>query len=227
MQTFCEAGSVSSTCLYTAFAREGEEERGVLFPREQKRYAALPSKKKQDWLLGRIAAKRATAEFLRKNSELPVSEGMIEIVSDGAPYAVLHTASASSVVAAHLSISHSSGYAVAQVGDSSSVRGVGVDLERIRLFSPETLRDFLTEREHMLYESLPSSQQAEFSTRLWCLKEAYTKALGVGLLIHPRQVEIFQAKKGNISIAHNGQKTEAHAQWTKTPTFYILATITL
>lgn len=71
----------------------------------------------------------------------------------------------------HFSISHSGHWAVCAVSD----RPVGVDVERPRC-SPEVARRFFHPDELL-------SEDPVFLTRLWTAKEAFVKALGLGLTI--------------------------------------------
>lgn len=221
-----ESAVIQSRRVYTSsVVQEASEASLVLTARELSVYHLIPEKRKKDWLLGRIAAKQAVAAFLLEATGQPVTDKMIEITSEGRPQASVWQDSELVEVGAHLSISHCRGAAVAEVVGKDVARGIGVDLEFIRMFHPNTIGAFLTEREYKIYQFLPDQEKPAFCTRLWCLKEAYGKAMGVGLRIHPQQIEIDGDQSGQIVLRHNGQETGASAQWTSGEGLYILATI--
>ena len=79
----------------------------------------------------------------------------------------------------HFSASHSSGLALYAI----SSRQVGVDLEYLRPDFPfrDIARRFFREDEIAYLDSLPASDQHRAFFMLWTRKEAYLKALGLGL----------------------------------------------
>jgi 4'-phosphopantetheinyl transferase len=71
-------------------------------------------------------------------------------------------------------------------------REVGVDVERPRpgIERWSLVSHVLTGRELELLRSLPSSGQAEAFLSIWTRKEALLKAVGVGLSLDPRSIEV-------------------------------------
>ncbi len=69
-------------------------------------------------------------------------------------------------------------------------RPIGVDIERTKVEPPfaALAREICSTAELRELESLPKHAQTEALYECWTLKEAYTKALGVGLAYPPRRV---------------------------------------
>lgn len=124
-------------------------------------------KRRAEWLAGRLAAKALLAEYTGK----PPAE--LEIESDllGRP----------SCGGALLSISHSGGWAVAAFKPGSSF--LGLDLEKIEDRHPAWYSDYFHPAE------LPEPDASE-GTRLWAVKEAAMKALGLGLMADPIDIRV-------------------------------------
>lgn len=77
------------------------------------------------------------------------------------------------------SISHNETVTVVAVGCGIDV---GVDVESAdQVIVPAVVRDFLTAREYSILRESNPKAQAQAAIRLWTLKEAYGKMLGVGL----------------------------------------------
>ena len=106
------------------------------------------------------------------------------------------------------SVSHSSGMVVARAIPKREGR-IGVDIEAVRSFAPATLEAFLTKRE---FRTLPRIRRNERATLLWCIKEAYLKALGVGLLIHPQRVEVQLSREG-ARITQDREPVATKVSW--------------
>ena len=137
---------------------------GALSEKEAARYAAFRiEKRRSEWLAGRLAAKGLLADGG------PLSR--FEIASDllGRPSCGEHL----------LSISHSNGWAVAAIKPDSKF--LGVDLEKIEERHPAWYRDYFHPAE------LPAPDPSE-GTRLWAIKEALMKALGLGLMADPLDI---------------------------------------
>lgn len=139
-------------------------------------------KRRKDWLLGRLAAKRALA-----------------VASGWAPEAVsvLATASGSPGFAGPddalagwtLSITHGHDHAAALVAPGPA----GVDLERMRAVPEGGWRFFLTEREREWLADAPLGPAGEIV--LWALKEAVYKALE-GAVTGVVHLEVVSAANG-------------------------------
>jgi 4'-phosphopantetheinyl transferase len=79
----------------------------------------------------------------------------------------------------NFNLAHTEGLVVMAVG---SVRGLGVDVERISSTVPlEVARRYFSTREIAALDSLPAIDQPRRFQRLWTLKESYLKAVGTGI----------------------------------------------
>ncbi len=144
-------------------------------------------KRREDWRLGRWAAKRALArlrarrgpaggrlEELARIAVLPAASGVPEAFCDGVrlPWA--------------LSISHSHGRALAAVRAEASA--VGCDIERVERRSAGFLEDCFTESER---DRIAASRTPELlSTLCWSAKESLMKVLGEGLRLPLPGIEL-------------------------------------
>ena len=94
----------------------------------------------------------------------------------------------------HFNLTHSNGIAACIV----SRRECGIDAERVRKCPEKVLRRVFSEREKRTIEGLPYEERDLYFFRLWTLKEAYVKMLGIGISYPMREVE-FNIENGCIS----------------------------
>lgn len=144
---------------------EGLAPGAALSEKEAAQHAAFRmEKRRREWLAGRLAAKA----LLAGEGE---SLSAFEIAMDkfGRP----------SCGGALVSISHSGGWALAAVKPGSSF--LGADLEKVEPRHPAWYRDYFHPAE------LPAPDPSE-ATRLWTIKEALLKALGLGLMADPLDI---------------------------------------
>ncbi len=144
-----------------------------------------------EWLLGRIAAKDAVRLLLRDTLGLDFFPADIEIGADPAGAPVVKgewTKNLPSVPV--VSISHTNALAIAIAGQSSEYSSVGVDIEHIGRINGHVERLVLSVGERELLGTLDEAARAQWTTRLWCAKEAVGKALGRGLLGSPSQLQV-------------------------------------
>ena len=157
--------------------------------REAFRKMRGPNKRRTEWLLGRIVAKDALRVLIKQVANLELCPADIEIGNDkyGRP---IPTGTWSGMIenVPVLSLAHSDGIAVAVAGIGGTSLGVGVDIERIRSHSPSFVEEAYVAEERLFLQSLPEPQREEWTTRLWCVKEAVAKCLGRGLVEGPQSV---------------------------------------
>jgi len=156
----------------------GEETSGLLpLARDEEQHAATLAhpKRREEWILGRLAAKEALARAGVPRTE----EITVRADADGAPRGFAR----GEPLPHGLSISHGHGLAVAWALE----RGLpGVDLERVRPRPEGTFRFYLEpgEREPLL--ALEGAERDRAAVVLWSLKEAVWKTLrphrGIALL---------------------------------------------
>jgi phosphopantetheinyl transferase len=111
----------------------------------------------------------------------------------------------------HVSFAHTTEGAVAIV----SGLPVGIDLEPAERDTRSILHDFATADERVRIEDLAVEYPGEaFETRLWCAKEAASKALGTGLRGRPKDFEAIEADEAGAFLIHHvlsGERLTVHS----------------
>lgn len=134
----------------------------ALSEREALQYAAFRiEKRRREWLAGRLAAKALLTAGGGNPADFEISMDKLGRPACGG---------------ALVSITHSNGWAAAAMKPGSSF--LGLDLEKIE----ERHRAWYSDYFHP--QELPSPDPSE-ATRLWTIKEALLKALGLGLMADP------------------------------------------
>jgi phosphopantetheinyl transferase/acyl carrier protein len=163
----------------------------ILSPGEREYWRSMRGveKRRQEWLLGRCAAKEAVRSLLEENLDLHLSPEEIEIMPDpyGRPQVEYCGSGADPLVCAgppgpavSLSIAHSHGTAVALAVLGPETR-VGIDLESLTHRREDFEAIAFSPDERSLLAALPRDLRREWALRMWCAKEAVGKALGRGL----------------------------------------------
>lgn len=203
----------------------------ILTNEEQSLRDRVAPHKLLDWLLGRYAAKHAIAGVLEKYGGVytPVTSiGILSGLGKAPEYRIVGDLGDEYTYgdAVRFSIAHSEGVAVALALPETACTHIGVDIERVRVFKDETIRGFLTLHEYATYMKLPSSTQAEYVTELWCIKESFLKAIGTGLRVHPRNVEVTRDVRTNrTDVTYCGVPVRKQCLWTTKIGGYMIATI--
>ena len=182
---------VDITELKEGAGKEGEasllsylqpEERDVFrgFGSEQRAWA---------WLGGRVAAKKALNRYLktRTGREIPFREIHIRNDELGKPVC--------NYPDVHVSISHKDTIAIACVVSEKVAHGVGIDLEFVSPRERAMWEQFFTPTEQELALRMArerESEQSTYFTHLWSIKEAVSKAVGLGLRVDSRQFEVLE-----------------------------------
>ena len=164
---------------------------------------AVP-KRRQEWLMGRAAGKRAVALLARRRG-LEVNEAEVEILKDeeGKP-----------VVAAPLgtvvSIAHAGGAAAAIA--AFEPLSVGLDFEPLQRDITRFARTAFAEEERRCLEGLGA--RPVWALRLWCAKEAAGKALGRGLFTLLRGLCVVGVSTdGWVEMEVRGRMLAEFPQW--------------
>ncbi len=177
-------------------------------------YRELPAvgPRREEWLVGRIAAKEAVREWLLQHHGLRLASADIEIANapSGQPYVSRIWGLPAGIAAPALSISHSQRGALAACAPAGAQLGVDYQrLERVDTedliagaFSPAEARQFL--------RVLPAAEQKHAAVALWCAKEAAAKAAGSGLEGQPQAWSIAAVEAGRgagqalLRVRHGG-----------------------
>lgn len=151
---------------------------------ERQAYALQATRRRADWLSGRITLKQA---FLISRAAKGSDPRCLEVRSavSGQPYIAGHSS-------LHCSLAHSYGWSVAAVAS----QGVGVDIERIRPHSSSLLHYIAYPEEAALVTAVVQNPAAVLTT-LWVVKEAVLKGLGFGLSLPLKRVYIARSAEPN------------------------------
>jgi phosphopantetheinyl transferase len=186
----------------------------VLTAQERKQFAERRGleHRQLEWLAGRTAAKDAVRGYLQKHYGLQLLPADIEISHDehGRPMAGgSWTQRLRSVP--QVSISHSERTAVAVAFDGSQGMRCGIDVQAVRNLAPDFEASVLSNDELRRLEAVPRPRRAEWILRLWCAKEAVSKALGRGLIEGPGSVRILalDAHTGVVTATPQGKLAAA------------------
>lgn len=156
------------------------------------------------WLLGRIAAKDAVRSWWARkqgaSDMLHPAAFALRNTEEGRPE-VMYLPTVPGAVP-NISISHCEAGAIAMALDAP----VGVDMETIEVRDPDFLRTIAANAETALLEALEgefANRPDEWTTRLWCAKEAAGKLLGRGLNGSPRNYQLKGVSPGGeMHILH-------------------------
>jgi phosphopantetheine--protein transferase-like protein len=152
------------------------------------------AKRRADRIAGRIAAKKALSAL----TGAPPSEISIEQGKSGEPLAWIRGQPGPA-----LSITHSEGEAVAL----AVARGrVGVDMETVVARHPAFAREWFRPE-----EIARLGEGADALTLAWSVKEAVLKALGTGMALNPREIEVQRVEEDRVSLSLHGEAARVHA----------------
>lgn len=141
-------------------------------------------KRRAEWLNGRWAAKRLLRASHRQLTNVPFQQIEIVNTTQGVPYAIVN----GQVMQGSLSISHRDQGAFCAVIHEPSYF-VGADIERVEPRSSAFIIDYFTVSETR-YICDRATERHLLATLMWSAKEAMLKALGQGLRLDTRQVEV-------------------------------------
>lgn len=163
---------------------------------ESRVYGALRvPRRAMDWRLGRWVAKGAVRAALAPDTAVP---GDIEVLAapGGAPSVRILSGRATPVT---VSLSHSGGVGFAAAAAGSL--GLGCDVETVEARSDAFVADYFTEAE-ALWIGAGGPLRDTRANLLWSAKESALKALGEGLRLDTRSVEVeaVEATGGDASL---------------------------
>ncbi len=155
----------------------------VLGHRERAAFYSLPanSSRREEWLMGRIAAKEALREWMKATHGHELASADFELIADERGQPRASCAPLPELAMPTVSISHSRRWAAASL--SPPGEPCGLDYQRLDHVDPDLLAaGALTDLERALlqpWRSLPS--YAQVTVALWASKEAAAKSHGEGL----------------------------------------------
>ncbi len=151
------------------------------------RYASLPRLAALDFLAGRVALKTALQRCGSSTARDPAGLGVAND-PEGRPRFVEWPR-------LHCSLAHSAGWGVGVVAAAP----VGIDIERQRPRSSELLR-YVADDAERTEAADDGGDDAGKIARIWTLKEAVLKGIGVGLAIPPRKVKLRKTDGDRFSV---------------------------
>ena len=168
--------------------------RAMLSVREQVTWrdgiAGRPHRRQKEWLLGRVAAKKAVQLWFARARDTRPRMDQIEILygENNKPLISVLGTTGERGNPPHISLSHVDGLAVAV----SSAGTVGIDLESAaRIKSPEGVaRLTFCDAERDILRQRFGENSAEATALLWSIKEAAAKLTGTGLLGREQAVRL-------------------------------------
>lgn len=142
-------------------------------------------KRKMEWLSGRIASKKAFANYIESlnNSNLTSNISILNN-QNRSPYIVNHPE-------LHLSLSHSHEYAVAVIAPFK----IGIDIEKIES-RPDALANYFCSKEERAVLETKPMQKDELMTFFWSRKEAVSKFLKLGGKLNFKHITTVNDKVG-------------------------------
>ena len=142
--------------------------RGMRFP-----------KRRADWRLGRWAAKCAAAAHRGFPTDVrSLSQIDVPSAPTGAP----------TIDGFSISLSHRGGTAMCALAQPGAL--LGCDLELVERRSDAFVADYFTQREQSLVARADAADHSRIVALLWSAKESALKAMGAGLRLDTREVEV-------------------------------------
>jgi phosphopantetheine--protein transferase-like protein len=182
----------------------------VLNHPERKEFSEMSgsTRRRTEWLFGRIAAKEAVRRYLKDFYQARWSYADVQIWPDanGKPIAIGDW-NRYLLTRLDIAIAHTSQFVIAVAAANARV---GVDVESVsRDLSDEFARGVFIGEELDLAASTSNPSQAII--RFWCAKEAVSKALGTGIRYSPREMVVtsYLADTGDVTMKLTGAWEEA------------------
>ncbi len=192
-------------------------------------YRSLPPSgpRREEWLLGRVAAKDAVREWLLREHGLRMAGADVEIsnAASGQPIVARIAGLPSGIAVPVISISHSRRAALAACAPAGSE--LGVDYQHLDRVDAEDLiaGAFTVAETQQFLRALVNIELKPAAVALWCAKEAAAKAAGSGLEGRPRDWEIVAAEleprdgNPNVAVRHEGVEYKVELHFAKLAVF--------
>lgn len=180
------------------------------------------AKRRREWLNGRWAAKMLLLNSLPELGGVEPSSLTIDHQPEGAPKVFF----GGKQLDLSLSISHRDHLAFCGLcaGPNGSL---GADVEKIEPRDEVFAADYFTREERAQLDRVAGGDRDLWVTLIWSAKEAALKALGKGLRLDTRSVEIFEFSNGAIdwgdfSVRTRHAETGAWRGWWQVKEGYVL-----
>jgi len=193
----------------------------VLSRSERAQWYALPASgpRREEWLMGRIAAKEAARDWVRTRLQLELASADIEVTNDARGRPLLRIAALNQVQVPEVSISHSRGWAAAVVADPGLA--VGLDYQPLQqLRADDLIRGAFSDAEQHWFTAFDADDRGLAAAALWSAKEAASKAAGSGLEGRPQdwavtacQLDPRAVAFGSARVSHGGQLYDVALQF--------------
>ncbi len=185
--------------------------RRMLSQREQatwhEQIAGRPPRRQREWLLGRVAAKKAVQLWYARAHGPHLRLDQIEVLygDNNKPWASVLGTNGERRSLPHISLSHVDGAAVAV----SSTGSVGIDLESpARIRSPDGVAQVaFCESERAILNRRFGEDPADATALLWSIKEAAAKMTGNGFVGRERAVRL-------VDLADDGRSARVDCHGT-------------
>jgi len=189
--------SLAGHVIYCSVTGISNTSKDILTPNELNILKSFKLEKRRgEWLAGRRVAKEAVLALLPYTDITTPEELEILTKPGGEPFVKINGKTRSDIP---ISISHSNEVALAAVG-SSPIIGVGIDVEVVEDRASSFLRTAFTPAERRIFHDLSGEQRTYLSTSLYTMKEAVTKALGIGLSVNTYDVEVLLRGEENTDM---------------------------
>lgn len=144
-------------------------------------------KRREEWLLGRLTLKKLLKNCVPGLAEVDFTDLTIGNQPRGAPFVSFK----GKILDIPVSLSHRQGTAAAAVSLYPGI-GIGIDLEWVEERAESFYTDYFTPTELAILRAGQDDQTAWIGTLIWSAKEAMLKALGHGLRVDTRSVEVLR-----------------------------------
>jgi acyl transferase domain-containing protein/phosphopantetheinyl transferase len=191
----------------------------VLGTEERQQFYALPATgtRREEWLMGRIAAKETLREWIRHTLGRSVAAADIEIQPDASGRPQARCTLLSGVALPAISISHSRRWAAAAITVTPQC-AIGVDYQRLAGVNFDSLlAGGFDPSETASFRVAPAAEQPRLAVALWSAKEAAAKASGHGLGGRPLDWRIARVVQGrtaaeplHVEVMRGNERYEAN-----------------
>ena len=171
--------------------------------KEREHHQSLYLNQARNYLISRVALKDGVRKYIQKDEEehlLYPIEISVRYNEQGKPCLYGHER----LNGIEVSIAHKGSDAVVMVSDQP----VGIDIEKIEAKTKEFMELAFTPHELDLLKE--KGEDAEWITRFWVAKEAYSKMTGLGLQGNPKQFEIESVTGEDLNIKNTIITTAKH-----------------